>query len=326
MNSDNTWTSVGKGGHAISFSPEAAAAFGSKSHARGSRINGAAHTPRAEFPADAAAAFGRKPRFNDSKQFDANAALAFGSGNKSWMGVPEPYGDETTAFSSKVHKDAPEFDASAVAAFGGKRNKNADPRGDFPEAFGKKKSIFAAAAELDIAADGGDCYKLSAFARKRELAARPPEPKKQTYEEMFPSLHGVAGASKAVPTTEKPTLADIMRKRVAEEEAEEARKAALEEQRIQQERAEAAEYARLRNLRAPRMAHMNNYVSYARSKGGSDGHDDHDDETDMNAFTPDDLDYDAYGMTRKNLMPSGPEEDIPELSSEDDDAAEADEY
>ncbi len=305
MDSDNTWTSVGKGGRAISFPPEAAAAFSSKSRRPIPSASG--KPPRAEFPTDAAAAFGRKGRITaapvaPTSAFDADAAAAFGGGRREERHVDRR---ETGAHHT--------FDAAAAAAFGGKerRGKRDD---EFPDVFGKKKSAFAAAAEMGIGDDGDAGYTMSAFARKRaEAAARPPEPKKQTFEEMFPALGGPAKAAAApapaavTKAPGKPTLAEMMRKRVEEEDAESARKAALERDRMLAARAEESERARLRGLRGSRMT---NFISYA---GDAD-----DEEYDDIGAGAGDLDYDAYGVKRKEL--TGPErpEEASDSSSEDD--------
>lgn len=299
MDSDNTWTAVGKGGRAVTFPPDAAAAFGGKTFTRGPCV-----VPRSEFPAEAAAAFGRKPRGG-------------------WKGVPET----ETPYVSKNNngpKGVPEFDSAAAAAFGGKSARRGgatttQDRTNFPDAFGKKKSVFATAGELGMGCDGADGYRLSAFSRKRaeaaELAALPPEPKQQTFEEMFPSLGGSAPhiKSKATPSSGKPTLAEIMRKRVEEETMEEAIKAALERTRAERERIEATEAARLRNLR---VARMGNYVSHASQF----------DTEESEVYTPGDLDYDAYGVKRKELNLPEPREEDSDSSSEGDYAAEVDEY
>ena len=175
--------------------------------------------------------------------------------------------------------------------------------------------MFTAAATA-VLAEGDGSYRLSAFSRKRTEAEKPPEPKKQTYEEMFPSLGGsgvpVAPiAPKAAAG--KPTLAEIMRKRVSEEEEAEARKAALERDRKERERIEANERARLRNLRVSRIS--GNFISYAED----------DDTADADTFVPGDLDYDVYGAKRKELQ--APEHPAAESSdSSDEDDAEGDEY
>lgn len=298
MDSDNTWTAVGKGGRAVTFPSDAAAAFSGKSFTRGPCV-----VPRSEFPADAAAAFGRKPRGG-------------------WKGVPEtetPY----VSKASNGPKGVPEFDSAAAAAFGGKSTRRGattrHDRNDFPDAFGKKKSVFTAAAEVEMSSNGADGYRLSAFSRKRaeaaELAALPPEPKQQTYEEMFPSLGGSAPhiKPKATPSSGKPTLADMMRKRAEEETKEEAKKAALERSRAERERIEAAEAARLRNLRVGRMG---NYAAYSSQF----------DTEESEVYTPGDLDYDAYGVKRKELTLPEPSETASDSSSESDVTAEADEY
>ena len=319
--SDNAWTSVGKGGRPISFPPAAAAAFG------GSKFRSAAPHAigRAEFPADAAAAFGRKGRAvpRHTEQFDSVAA--FGKPRAATTSSNEYNDDAVSAFGSKRHSG---FDAAAAAAFGSKESPRRPQSGrgathDFPDAFGKKKSAFASAAELGLGDVSDDPFKLSAFARKRAAAVtatveKPPEPKKQTYEEMFPTLGGPSTKAPAprpaAPHTAsaKPTLAEIMRRRVAEEEVEEARKAALEKERADRARLDAAERARLRGLHGVRMS---NYISYT----------DEAEEEEMHAH--EDLDYDAYGTKRKELtMPEHPLEEFDSSSEGADEDAEADNY
>jgi hypothetical protein len=330
MESDNTWTAVGKGGRPISFPPEAAAAFGGGGKSRRSAPSTGgfgSRPPRSEFPADAAAAFGRKSRSTPHtvsaapSEFDADAAAAFGRKGRAAAAAaaaatPSEFdADAAAAFGGGRRETrrggGSAFDAAAAAAFGGKgrREKRDDA---FPDAFGKKKSAFAAAAELGLGDDAEVGYGMSALARKRAeaAAAKPPEQKKQTFEEMFPALGGPAKAAAAAPaptkSSGKPTLAEIMRKRVAEEEAEALRKAAIERERELAARAEASERARLRGLRAGRNT---NFISYT----GDD-----DEETEDFIPVEGDLDYDAYGAKRKEL--TGPErpEEPSESSSEDD--------
>jgi hypothetical protein len=309
MDSDNTWTSVGKGGRPLSFPPEAAAAFGGKPRRSGPPTGVGSRPPRSEFPADAAAAFGRKGRAAPvsapvapaHSEFEADAAAAFGGGRR----------DERRSGARN------EFDAAAAAAFGGKsrREKHDDA---FPDAFGKKKSAFATAAELGLGDDTEVGYGMSALARKRaEAATKPPEPKKQSFEEMFPALGGPSKAKAPATVTTaakapgKQTLAEIMRKRVAEEEADAARKAAIERERELAARAEASERARLRGLRAGRNT---NFISYA---------DDDDEETEDFVPVGGDLDYDAYGVKRKELTgPERPEESSDSSSEDEGEAAE----
>ncbi len=332
--SDNAWTSVGKGGRPISFPPAAAAAFGGGGGGGKYRSTAPQSIGRAEFPADAAAAFGRKGRTvpRHSEPFDSAAASAFGKPRAATTNAAtatasstEYNDDAASAFGSKRHSG---FDAAAAAAFGSKESPRRAPSGrgathDFPDAFGKKKSAFASAAELGLGDDADEPFKLSAFARKRAAAGtntveKAPEPKKQTYEEMFPTLGGpskaapVARPAASTSTSAKPTLAELMRRRVAEEEAEEARKAALEKERAEKARVDAAERARLRGLRGAR---MDNYISY------------NDEEEEEEVYVPGDLDYDAYGTKRDELtMPDRLQEESDGSSEDGDEDAEATDY
>jgi hypothetical protein len=327
--SENTWTSVGKGGRPL-FPPEAASAFGG-SKSRPSMSSAPRHSAaRTEFPADAAAAFGRKsrPAPRHTEPFDAAAATAFGR--------PPASNRDVEGASAKRPS---EFDAAAAAAFGTKSSHRssssahglsaAGSRGahdDFPDAFGKKKSAFVYAAELGLG-DADEPFKMSAFARKRAAAAAAaaapakPEPKKQTYEEMFPSLGGSSrSAASAAPApapaakaSGKPTLAEIMKRRVAEEAVEAERQAALESDRKEKARIEAIERARLRGLRVNRLG---NYVTFNSTEDVDDGE----------AYMSGDLDYDAYGVKRKELTAAPAEEETSSSEDEGDDDAEADYY
>jgi hypothetical protein len=324
------WTSVGKGGRPVSFPAEAASAFGSKPRGGGSG-------GRAEFSSEAAGAFRRGERRDHGRAaavaFDATAAAAFGSKPRR-AARPEFVEEEGEAVFSKPSRAAESsgFDGAAAAAFGGGNRKRRDDaaggsRGDFPDAFGKKKSVFAAAGEMGIgeetssASAGGGSYTLSAFARKRNDAARPGPPKKQTYEEMFPTLGGAAAkpvAAVSAPalapapapasaTAGRPTLAQLMRARLAEEEAEAARQAFQEEERHKRMYVEQLERTRLRRLHAAR------YASAAYT--GADYEDDGEEETAPHGSN--DLDYNVYGEYHSAYVALPPEETRDESGHDD---------
>jgi hypothetical protein len=220
------------------------------------------------------------------------------------------------------------FDGAAAAAFGGGNRKRRDDgggsRGDFPDAFGKKKSVFTAAGEMGFgeettsASAGGGSYTLSAFARKRNDAARPGPPKKQTYEEMFPTLGGAVAkpvaAAPAAPAPApasaaagRPTLAQMMRTRLAEEEAEAARQAFQEEERHKRMYVEQLERTRLRRLHAAR------YASAAYN--GADYEDDGEEESAPHGSN--DLDFNVYGEYRSAYVALPPEETHEESGHDD---------
>ncbi len=299
-----TWTKVGKGGRPVSFPPEAASAFGRRGPSTSARPSAPyrSYGGRSEFPTDAAAAFGRGGRTeltvryerSERAEFDSAASAAFGSGGG--RARREPFGGS----------DAPEFDSAATSAFGSgsRRPRDSDNTGGggFPSAFGKKKSLFAEAAEMGFAegggGGGGGGYALSALARKRAEAARPPPPKPQTFDEMFPTLGAPAAApartATATPSAApKRTFAELMRERVAEEEAEAEREAAERERGEERRQAEMLENDQVRRLYARRAQ----ATAYVRSS--SSGVDDEADapEAEVN-YNTQDLDYDVYGASK----------------------------
>lgn len=308
---DATWTKVGKGGRAVAFPPDAASAFSSSR--RGGRAERDDRPSRAEFPSDAAAAFGKKTSrpptvARDSRaEFDHAAASAFGSHR------------ETRRDSDRGRPS--EFDAAAAAAFGGgSRRREGDSRkegdGGFPSAFGKKKSVFGMAADIGFA-EGGDSgsYGMSALARKRAEVARAKAEAPKSYDEMFPVLGAPAAAPAAASA--KPAMrsfADIMRERAAAEAEEEERRAAEMAEDAKLRHYDEMERARLRRLHAARYAYSNsNYVTSEE------------DSAMEVAYAPgNDLEYDAYGASY-----SGPDRPVPtveESSTDEEETADDDAY
>lgn len=316
---EGTWTKVGKGGRAVAFPPEAASAFSSSR--RGARTERDDRPSRAEFPSDAASAFGKKTSrppmvARDSRaEFDHAAASAFGSHR------------ETRRDSDRGRPS--EFDAAAAAAFGGGSRRRDEGRregdsrkegdGGFPSAFGKKKSVFGMAADIGFA-EGGDSgsYGMSALARKRAEVARTKAEAPKSYDELFPVLGAPAAAPvAAAAASAKPVMrsfADIMRERAAAEAAEEERRATEEAEDAKLRYSDEMERARLRRLHAARYAYSTgNYVTSEE-----------DSAMDV-AYAPgNDLEYDAYGASY-----NGPERPVPaveESSTDEEENADDDAY
>jgi hypothetical protein len=322
VSTSDGWTKVGRDGRSVAFPPEAAAAFGRRgprfsesSLPRSLRSERSERPGRVEFDSAAAAAFGRGPRGplgergerpERSSGFDTAASAAFGGGSRSREG-PRSHG-------------APEFDAAALSAFGGGRGKRGDE--GFPSAFGKKKSLFeeASAMGFEDAETGG--YGMSALAKKRAEAARAPPPPK-SYDELFPVL-GAAKAPAAAPApaqkvtaaTGKPTFADLMRARAAEEEAEENRKSMAERERAEAARRERIEYEHIHRLHASRYSTAN-YVTHM------DDDADGEDEQAVD-YSHRDLDYDVYGEHKSSYTAAPTDEKVAESSSSDEDEESAD--
>ena len=214
---EDGWIRVGRGGS--TFSGDAASAF--------------SRTPR-RVAEDSTSAFGKRSSYrpnSSSSAFDENAAAAFGRA-RSGGGRPRT-----------------EFDDAASSAFGGGGGRRRD---DFEEnasrVFGSKKS------REDNSFSRSSRYGVAATA-----AARPPPPlKKQTFDEAFPMLgEGAAPAPAPVTaeTTERaPTLAEKLRKKVAEEAAEDERRAKLAEAAVTRRAIEARERAVFATLGASRAA------------------------------------------------------------------------
>lgn len=321
------WTKIGKGGRAVSFPPEAASAFGRRSapvagSGAPSRSYGGGHS-RSEFSAEAASAFGRggsghdgfsrpeRSERSERTEFDSTAAAAFGGRQRR-----EPRSGGT-----------PEFDTTAASAFGSGSGGSRGPRGSedasgFPSAFGKKKSLFAEAAEMGFA-EGGGAYGNSALARKRAEAARPPPPKPQTYEEMFPTLGTPAAAPKAAaattPAPAKRSYAELMRERVAAEEAEAAHEAAERRKEEERRRAEMLDRQQIRRIYANRIV----YTHTAHS--GDADEEEYVPEADVD-YSTHDLDHDIYGASKTAFSTVSPPHAHYEVEEEEDGEMNADIY
>lgn len=330
MNSDDSWTMIGKGGRHVSFPPEAAAAFGRRSAPCGAHGAHGARGPR-EFPEDAAAAFGRRSAPRDtprgprqdsdgSSSFPTDAVAAFGGSTHNRRSRPDSDGsssfptDAAAAFGGKQrarNDGSTPFDAAAASAFGG-GDGGRRGGGDFDAAanaaFGGRSGRYRRGDNEGI--------NMSALARKRAEASAAPPPPPPTYEEMFPALGPATTAGPTAPAAtpvaaapQKRTFADIMRTRAAEEERMAAKKAAADAEAELRERYEARERARLRQIYAARSAHL----LITRDC------EDEDIEETVEAYKPGDLDYDAYGVRRKELELPEPAEASTDTSSEESD-------
>jgi hypothetical protein len=284
MANEDSWTKVGKGGKPVSFPPDAASAFGNRKKTI---------YKSSEFPTMATEAFGRKDRRTlhpIRAEFDAPAAAAFGSKQKRNLRSENVEFDASAAsvFGSKAPRNTrKEFDDAAAAAFG-----SSSRREEFPSAFGgKKHSGFAEAAQMGFDDADGVEWKHSAFGKKRAMATS--EPKKQTYEEMFPSLGPVTATPTIVKAPTKESFADLVRARAAQDEAEAAAKA--ERDRFEEKERRRAEYERslLRRINQNRPFAGVTTASYDDSYEM--------DETMENVISKD-LDCDVYGAVRSEAV------------------------
>jgi hypothetical protein len=169
-------------------------------------------------------------------------------------------------------------------------------------------------------ASAGRSYGLSALARKRAEAAKPPPPKPQTYDELFPVL-GAPAAAKAAPAVvaapapgAKPSFADIMRARAAAEEEETARAELAERERNELQYRDRLERDRLRRLHAARYAHSSTH--YAEEEEESDA---------VEYGGERDLDYDGYGTQKSAFTAIATEEKAVESASDEEETGGDDE-
>lgn len=318
MDSSDSWTKVGRGGRHVEFPPEAAAAFGRRSgHGSGSgfQTRGAPYAERparpthAEFPPEAAAAFGRR-----------------GGGGGPVGERPERVSHyerpERPEYAGRPGR--PEFPPEAASAFG-KRGPGLESIPAFskrPAGPPSNRVTFSAALaeSLGLEDEVAPTWTNSAFAKKvaaaKAEAAKPPPPKVETYEEMFPTL-GSAPPPKgkatavALPTAtkvvlaqkpapapptvasgaadKKPSLAEILRKKQAEEEAAEAE---AEKERARKA-AEAEKYEIDRHM-----------IVGHRYRGPTNVTFYDDEEEEMAHYGQhDDLDYDSYGGSTQGAAP-----------------------
>jgi hypothetical protein len=309
MANEDSWTQVGKGGKSVIFPPDAASAFGN----RKKTIH-----KHSEFPTMASDAFGRKDRRASQHvraEFDTAAAAAFGSKQKRNLRSENVEFDASAAsvFGSKQPRNTrKEFDDAAAAAFG-----RSSRREEFPSAFGgKKHSGFAEAAQMGFDDADGVEWKNSAFGKKRAMGTKPPEPKKQTYEEMFPSLCPVTATPTAVKAPAKESFADLVRARAEQDEAEAAAKA--ERERFEENERRRSEYER--NLL--RRIHQNRPFAGAHTTAYDDLYEM--EEEIENDLISKDLDCDAYGAVRneavliENTESSSSSDDEDEFQEEED--------
>ncbi len=298
----------------LEFNSDAAAAFGRGGGGGLPRIDSVG---RAEFNSDAAAAFGRgrgdgggPPRLESvgRAEFNSDAAAAFGRG-----------GD---------NNDRPEFDRgcssgggfdyAAASAFGGKRRAKYDdappPRANVAPPALRNNQLGHLLNEIMPIDDKEDQWTTSALRYKKKIALPPAVI--TTMDTAFPALcaWGDSGSKKNTPTGSakstpsssgqpKSTFADLMRKRVAEEEM---------DATLHQNNADMEALERQKNAVSlgPRIhMHRTGHNSYGGS--GGEGSDDYSDEhtADNDCVTASDYSYKRNGRF-KSRMPADHELDV----------------
>lgn len=205
------------------------------------------------FRGDAAAAFSRPPRRTAARaEFSEDASAAFGRPTPSRRPAASGFGeDAASAFGRRPPRAEgegrrpsarAEFDEAAASAFGGGGGGSRRAGG-----FGEDASnVF-----------GGSKKPREGIPYTSRYSSATAPVKKQTFDEAFPVLGG-GGASTLpapIPVEERaPTLAEKLRKKVAEEAAEDERRAKAAEEAAARRAADARERAIFARLGASRMA------------------------------------------------------------------------
>jgi hypothetical protein len=286
-----------------SFSSDAAAAFGRRSNGSSrpafNDVAASAFSRGGRPSNDTFAAFGKPPR-PESRGFSNDAMSAFGKQPTR----SESGGFDTNAF-SKNSQNRSGFDSAASAAFGKKPSRRQEEDSRPSMVIPARANNLGSIMEHFLGPSDPDrTYNGSALTQRRVAAAKVPEPVKM--EEMaWPTLT----APKTTASSKSGmSFADMMKKRVAEEEAQaalEARERAMQESERRQMALDRSGIF-IATLRLP-----SSNSSYGRRM--------EDDE-----IIESDLDY-VPGDDTSGMLPDT-EEDYNEEEEEDDRAEDQDEY
>ena len=295
----------------LEFNSDAAAAFGRGGGGGLPRIESVG---RAEFNSDAAAAFGRgrgrgdgggpTPRLEPvgRTEFNSDAAAAFGRGG----------GDNNDRHDDRGRSSGGGFDYAATSAFGGKRRAKYDdappPRANVAPPALRNNQLGHLLNEIMPVGDNNkeEQWTTSALRYKKKIVSPPTVI--TTMDTAFPALCAwddsdnskkstPSGSTKTTPSSGQPksTFADLMRKRVAEEEM---------DATLHQNNADMEALERQKNAVSlgPRI-HMRRDGCNSYGGEGSDSSADNDDTT------PSDYAYKRNGRF-KSRMPADHELDV----------------